>query len=158
MLAWPQQPYDLLIKGGRVEDGTGNPSRLADVAIGPPIITAFENYTRNELGFKSDLEYYPLNYTANGEWNWGRGLPGGLDQSNPLRMALDKNPRLKVLDAQGLYDLATPFFGSFYTMHHLGFNYDGRTLTHTYEGGHMMYVNAAARAKLHHDVSEFVVA
>lgn len=128
----------------------------ADVAISPPIITAFEDYMRNELGFKSDLQYIPLNFQANGAWNWGTGLPGGLDQSNPLRLALDKNPRLKVLDAQGLYDLATPFFGSFYTMHHLGFSYSGRILTKTYEGGHMMYVNSAARAKLHHDVSAFI--
>ena len=41
-------------------------------------------------------------------------------------------------------------------MHHLGFHYDGRILMKTYEGGHMMHVNASARAKLHHDVTEFI--
>ena len=27
------QPYDLVIRGGRVTDGTGNPARFADVAV-----------------------------------------------------------------------------------------------------------------------------
>lgn len=128
----------------------------ADAFAMPPMVSAFEDYVQNELTFKSELRYDPLNYEANGAWNWGPGLPGGLDQSNPLRNALNKNPHLKVFDAQGLYDLATPFFGSFYTLHHLGFNFGGRIVMKTYEGGHMMYVNPEARAKLHRDVSEFI--
>lgn len=128
----------------------------ADAAVDPIAITAFGDYVRNELGFKSELEYIPLNYGANGQWNWGRGLGAVVDQSNSLRAALNKNPYLKVLDCQGLYDLATPFFGSFYTMHHLGFNFGGRILMKTYEGGHMMYLNASARQKLHRDVAAFI--
>lgn len=40
VLALAQQPYDILIKNGRVADGTGNPTFLADVAITGGKITA----------------------------------------------------------------------------------------------------------------------
>jgi adenine deaminase len=31
--ALPAQQYDLIVRGGRLLDGTGNPWRLADVAV-----------------------------------------------------------------------------------------------------------------------------
>ena len=91
-------------------------------AILPPFTSAFNNYVRTELGYKTDMPYqvFPAdqNFFEN-SWNWGSGITGFPDTATALRQAIVKNPYLKVLVMEGLYDLATPFYAADYTVDHL---------------------------------------
>jgi len=69
-----------------------------------------------------------------------------------------KNRYLKVFVASGYFDLATPFFGTHYTLQHLGPDPTlvGNISTGEYEAGHMMYITDASLAKIKRDVSGFL--
>ena len=93
---------------------------------------------------------------ANADWNWTRpkrlGYP---DTSDELRKAIIKNPHLKVLFANGLFDLATPFLGAEYTADHLelgGTLRQNITLTY-YPAGHMMYFHRPSHQALKRDIA-----
>ena len=69
-----------------------------------------------------------------------------------------RNPSLKVLVANGYYDLATPFFATEYTFDHLGLRgpaADNVQMTY-YGAGHMMYTNQESLAKLKMDLGNFI--
>ena len=65
---------------------------------------------------------------------------------------------MKVLVAQGYYDLATPFHAAYYSLSHMGLDASLRdnVVIEEYEAGHMMYLHEASLAKLKQDVSRFV--
>lgn len=75
-----------------------------------------------------------------------------------LRLAMVRNPDLKVLLTAGYYDLATPYFDSFLTVDHLGLPPElrGNVRITTYEAGHMMYIRAADHRKLKQDIVELL--
>jgi carboxypeptidase C (cathepsin A) len=77
-----------------------------------------------------------------------------------FRVALVKNPSLKVFVAAGYYDLATPYFSQEYSLTHLLFPHElQRNITFKgYEAGHMMYLDESSRAALFKDLVEFVTA
>jgi carboxypeptidase C (cathepsin A) len=128
----------------------------SEAAIRPPYTSTFNNYVRQELGFKSDSEYYILGGGI-GPWNWGTNN-GYVDTSVALRTALAQNPYLKVYVAMGYYDMATPYYAVQYTMHHISL--DPALLknfsTGYYEAGHMMYIDEKQLAKLRADVGKFI--
>jgi carboxypeptidase C (cathepsin A) len=72
---------------------------------------------------------------------------------------MSKNPNLKILVLNGYYDLATPFFGTEYTMDHLGLekNIQSNISMKYYEAGHMMYVHPASLATFRKDVAGFIL-
>ena len=128
----------------------------SESAIRPPYTSTFNNYIRQELGFKSDLEYYILGGGI-GPWNWGTNN-GYVDTSVALRTAMAQNPYLKIFVAMGYYDMATPYFAVQYTMHHISL--DPGLLrnfsTGYYEAGHMMYIDEKQLGKLRGDVRKFI--
>ena len=65
---------------------------------------------------------------------------------NDLGQAMRENPHLKVLSANGWFDLATPFFATEYDLAHLGLDAKLRNnVTFTYyPSGHMVYLNVDA--------------
>jgi len=131
----------------------------SEAAVRPPFTAAFNNYVRTELGYKSDSEYYILGGGIDfRQWEWGSAVQGFPDVSSSLRSAMVKNPFLKVFVASGHFDLATPFFATQYTLHHLGLDPTliGNISTGEYDAGHMMYISDDSLAKLHHDVSGFL--
>src|SRR5438874_13800168 len=65
----------------------------SEAAIRPPYTSTFNNYMRQELGFKSDLEFYIRGFVS-GSWNWGTNN-GYVDTSVALRTAMAQNPYLK---------------------------------------------------------------
>ena len=75
-----------------------------------------------------------------------------------LREAMTRNPNLQVLMAAGVYDLATPFFDTFFTRDHLGLPQElrGNVQIELYQAGHMMYIRKADHQKLKKDVTAFI--
>lgn len=118
---------------------------------------AINDYLRRQLKYRSELPYEVLTDRVQ-PWNFGRGGMGYLDVVRDLRMAMVQNPQLKVLFASSYFDLATPFFGSDYTVHHLNLGTALRgNITQTYyTAGHMMYHEMASLEKLKADVKAFI--
>ena len=125
-------------------------------AIVPPYSAVFNQYAREALGYKTDLNYEILSFEVNRNWKYAGGqFP---DTSEGLRAAFAKNPFMKVLVAQGYYDLATPFQAAYYSLSHMGLDASLRdnVIIEEYEAGHMMYLHVASLAKLKRDAARFI--
>ncbi len=122
------------------------------------LTNSMADYLGDKLGLKTDLPYRLANSEAPRHWNWWSGLfgqggfPGSGDQ---LREALAVNRNLKVVIAHGMTDLVTPYFASKYVVDHLPPLVVGDRVTLSlYPGGHMMYIRAASRKRLHEDAAK----
>lgn len=126
-------------------------------AIRPPYTAAFNSYVRGELGYKSDVEYYILGGGITGAWNFGENN-GYADTSIRMKDAMAKNPFMKIMIAQGYYDMATPFFAAEYTVSAMNLDPTLRRNIHFeyYEAGHMMYIDIRQLRKLHDDAAAFI--
>lgn len=118
--------------------------------------STFNDYVRRVLHYDSDLTYEVL--SGKGGWNFGRGGSGYLDVAHNLSETMVKHPHLKVMFANGYFDLATPFATANYTIDHLDLSPALRgNVTHLfYEGGHMMYHYRPSLKKLNGDVTQFI--
>jgi carboxypeptidase C (cathepsin A) len=121
--------------------------------------TAFNGYVRSELNFASDLPYAVLAPLYE-KWEFTKHQNQFVDMGETLRKAMHQNPALQVLVANGYYDLATPYFATDYTLHHLGLDaaQAANIRSHSYQAGHMMYVHEASLAQLAAHLAEFVEA
>ena len=129
-------------------------------AILPPYTSAFNNYLRTELNYKSDMPYRVFAYDQPGfrDWDWGNAEQGFPSTAGGLRSAMIKNPYMKVLVMEGYYDLATPFAAANWTMDHL--NLDGQYRQNvsyaTYNSGHMVYIDRREHDKMKKDLVDFM--
>jgi carboxypeptidase C (cathepsin A) len=126
-----------------------------------PFTSAFVDYARDALGFRTDRPYHLLNNEIAGKWDWrsgggggfGGGYAGSLDE---LREALALNPQLRVIVAHGMTDLVTPYLASRFLVDQLpALGEPPRVALILYAGGHMMYLRAAVRGRLHEDARGF---
>lgn len=114
-------------------------------------------YVRGWLKFQSDLPYEILTGRVQ-PWNYGTASNRYLNVAPALRSAMTANADLRVLVANGYYDLATPYGATQHTFNHLGADrklLDRVTMTY-YEAGHMMYVHKPSLVKLRKDVAAFL--
>jgi len=129
-------------------------------AILPPYTSAFNNYLRTELNYKSDAPYRVFAYDQPGfeKWEWGNAEQGFPSTAGGLRSAMIKNPYMKILVMEGYYDLATPFAAANWTMDHLnlGAKYRENVSYATYKSGHMVYIDRAEHDKMKKDLVEFM--
>lgn len=121
---------------------------------------SFNRYVHDELHYASDAKYEFLSLDVNRDWQWNRGThstPIAVNVCDDLRDLMTANPYLRVFSANGIYDLATPFFATEYSLAHLGIN--PALKTHIsygyYPAGHMIYLNPAAHAALAADLARF---
>ncbi|MGH9482422.1 MAG: S10 family peptidase, partial [Terriglobales bacterium] len=88
-----------------------------------PYLHEFVNYLKNELGYKTDLEYGDrgVGGAGNPGWNYqlGRNWSGTADTSALLASAFARDPSMKLMLVEGFYDQATPMFEADYSMKHL---------------------------------------
>lgn len=123
-----------------------------------PYTALINHYIRRTLGFDPPEPYRVFSMEVNEGWKWNTGkYAGHPDVTDALRKAMTTNPHLRVLVANGYYDLATPFYATEYSLAHLGLDASlrGNVQVFSYEGGHMMYLHAPSRAKLRADLVPF---
>ena len=116
------------------------------------------DFVRRELKFESDLPYEILSFKILPKWKYNEFQNSYVNTAETLRGAMMKTPHMKVFIANGIYDLATPFYATEYTVDHLGLR-DG--VQHNvqlgyYDAGHMMYVNRDSLAAVSRDLKRFV--
>jgi carboxypeptidase C (cathepsin A) len=125
-----------------------------------PFNAAFNNYLRNELGYKVDMTYFLFarEQSFGEKWDWGSGIEGFPDTASALRQAMVRNPFLKVLVMEGYYDLATPYYAANYTFDHMDLpaKYRGQISFATYDAGHMVYLPVDSLKKMKSDESGFI--
>ena len=129
-------------------------------AILPPYTSAFNNYLRTELNYKSDTPYRVFAYDQPGfrDWEWGNAVQGFPSTAGGLRSAMIKNPYMKILVMEGYYDLATPFAAANWTMDHLdlGPQFRQNISYATYNSGHMVYIDRAEHDKMKKNLVDFM--
>ena len=135
-----------------------------ETAISGAFVAIFNSYIREELKFGLDKTYQVSANGAFRAWDWKHkgadryGFPGAPNVNNDLVQAIMSNPHLQVEVENGIYDLATPFLATEYTMDHLGLSRDLRKniKLQFYQAGHMMYLHDEDLAKLKTNVGNLI--
>ena len=75
-----------------------------------------------------------------------------------MTSAMKRNPDLKILILNGLYDIATVFYGVEYSINHMGLDPELKKniIMKYYEAGHMMYTHQPSMEQFKQDVDAFI--
>lgn len=116
---------------------------------------AFNHYVREDLNWKTDLPYEVLTGKVR-PWNYSEFTNRYVDVADRLRQAMTQNQFMRVLQMNGYYDLATPFYATEYTFDHLGLAPNLRkNVSMAYCGaGHMLYLRQTCLETLHSSMSK----
>ncbi|BDX05031.1 peptidase S10 [Planctobacterium marinum] len=120
---------------------------------------ALNHWVREGLQFNPDREYTIIGGVT--QWNWslngeGRRQPY-LNVAPYIGKAMRGNKDLRVFNAAGYYDFATPLLGAEYALQRNGIDPERVTYKY-YEAGHMMYIHHPSFAQFLIDVREFILA
>ena len=113
--------------------------------ITAPLSSAAVDLITRKLNWRPDGSYQLINPAVDRGWDFGHGInpPQSIFE---LRQILALDPRLKVLVGHGLFDLATPYFGSKVLLDQLpAYASPERVKLVVYPGGHMFYSRDASR-------------
>jgi carboxypeptidase C (cathepsin A) len=164
--------YDARFEGSDVDAAGETPGYdPSNTGIEGPFVTALHDYLDRELKYTSEDTYLPSGPGINQMWDHthrlGSAQPGGNQGqgqamrdayvAGDLADAMRKNPRLKVLSLNGLFDLATPFFITEYDLAHIELEpkLRGNIEFAYYPSGHMIYLNVDALKALKGDLAGF---
>jgi carboxypeptidase C (cathepsin A) len=117
-------------------------------ALIAPLTSAAVDLTNRKLNWRPDGAYELLSGSVNRAWDFGRGREP-TQSITQLKQILALDPKLKVLVAHGLFDLATPYFGSKIQLDQLPpYATPDRVRLVVYPGGHMFYFRDPSRQAL----------
>ncbi|MGC8550584.1 MAG: S10 family peptidase [Acidobacteriaceae bacterium] len=147
---------------------TGDASGSAIMGV---VTAAFHQYLTQTLNYHSDRPYNQLSGTVFHDWDWKYHTPvndlgmsvgdtSGIDVAPALSEAMTNDPGMHVMFNNGYYDMATPFFGTLYAIHHMPLAAAERANIHFYyyAVGHMLYVNLKAMPALQKNIDSFIAA
>jgi carboxypeptidase C (cathepsin A) len=134
-------------------------------AVGSAYVAAWNDYARTTLKFPAE-DGFRIFAPVFPAWNMAHQAPGMSPEPTgqttnvmlDLATVMKQNPNLKVLNAGGYYDLATPYFEGVYEMEHLPIpdSLRGNIEYKYFTSGHMVYLIEPALERLHGTVADFV--
>ena len=135
-----------------------NETSASAVSANPPfaqdVTSAAVDLTTRKLNWRPDGSYHLLNEAVNKAWDFGRGPAESVSQ---LRQILALDPKMKLLVGHGLFDLATPYFGSKVILDQLpAYARSDRVKLVVYPGGHMFYSRDATRQAFRAEVEKMM--
>jgi carboxypeptidase C (cathepsin A) len=100
-------------------------------------------------GFKWDWSHQ-----GNNRWGTQAAINTGID----MAQAMSRDPNMKVLILNGIYDIATVFYGVEHSINHMGLTKEikDNIIMEYYEAGHMMYTHQPSLEKFKKDVADFI--
>jgi len=157
--------YDARFEGWDADSAGENPG-YDPSNTGPEgaFVGAFHDYIQKELKYMS-TEPYVITASFGQTWNYKHHASGEManaeqalpDTAVDLADAMRKNPKLRVLSANGYFDLATPFFATEYDLSHMMLppSLAGNIEFTYYPSGHMVYLNVEAQRLMKADLDRF---
>lgn len=122
---------------------------------------AFNQYLLDDLAVDLEDPYLSSNGQIGSAWRW-RPVPDGryweptyVSTARSLSEVMHRNTALKVMVANGYYDLITPFFDAEYTFARHDFPQERIEMKY-YEAGHMMYNRQEDFDALSQDIRSFI--
>ena len=149
--------YDSRLEGVDFDAAGENPEYDPSYAsVQGAYTAAFNEYLSVELKYESDLPYEILTGKVR-PWSYKRFENQYVNTAEMMRQAMSQEPHLKVMIANGYYDLATPFFATEYTVNHLGLDPSlSGHISLTYCGaGHMLYTKKSCLDGLSKSMTDF---
>lgn len=134
-------------------------------AISPAYIAAYKNYLYNDLGADPSMTYTSSAGAREGfMWDWKHegniawNAQVAISTAPDMATALSRDPNMKVLILNGLYDIATVFYGVEHTINHLNLDpsIKDNIIMKYYEAGHMMYTHKPSMIQFKDDVDSFI--
>ncbi|MBE7172860.1 MAG: carboxypeptidase [Williamsia sp.] len=115
---------------------------------------AINLYLREELNYKTDLDYYIAGHTQ----PWDRQNRNTDSTAEDLRQAMAMNPYLHLMVQSGYYDGACDYFNAKYNMWQMdpSGKLKDRMEWHGYRSGHMMYLRTEDLATSTDDIRNFI--
>ena len=124
--------------------------------VAPPISSAAVDLTTRKLNWRPDGSYELTNAAVERAWNFGHGI-NPAQSTGDLRQVLAIDPKMKLLVGHGLFDLATPYYGSKIVLDQLpAFAGPQRVKLVVYPGGHMFYSRDASRQAFRSEVESLM--
>ncbi|HUO92986.1 MAG TPA: hypothetical protein VMU22_08695 [Rhizomicrobium sp.] len=127
-------------------------------------VSAFNDYVRSTLNYGQGKHYF-ARYPVFKFWDFKHkqpnmpfAFPGPTNVMPDIANAMKQNPNLKVMVNGGYFDLATPYYESWYEMHHLPMPdaLMSNVEFHYYQSGHMVYAHQQSLKELHDAVASFI--
>ncbi|MBR0975263.1 MULTISPECIES: S10 family peptidase [Bradyrhizobium] len=149
--------YDASVRGYDPYPDSSS-SRFGDPsgdALQAPLTSAAVDLLTRRLNWRPDGSYEVLNGAVEGHWDFGRGINPPQSVSE-LRQILATDAKLNVLVAHGLFDLATPYFGSKRVLDQLPAFATQRVKFVVYPGGHMFYSRDGSRQEFRSEVEALI--
>jgi len=146
---------------GTEEDSVGGSIRSdpSSYGISGAFTAAVNDYFERDLKINRDATYEVLSDKPGKEWDWkqGKHWSGGYPAlGNYIARGMRQNKDLRIFVANGYFDMATPFFGTEYTMAQYGMDKSRITMDY-FKSGHMMYLHHPSLIKLSKDVHKFIL-
>ena len=121
-----------------------------------PLTSAAVDVLTRKLNWRPDGSYEVLNGAVERAWDFGRGINPPQSVSE-LRQILATDAKMSVLVGHGLFDLATPYFGSQLVLDQLpAFASMPRVKLVVYPGGHMFYSRDGSRQAFRAEVERMM--
>jgi carboxypeptidase C (cathepsin A) len=125
-------------------------------ALMAPLTSAVVDLTARKLNWRPDGAYELINGEVGHAWDLGRGMKP-TESITELRQILALDPKLRILVGHGLFDLATPYFGTKIQLDQLpAFAGPDRVKLVVYPGGHMFYARDASRQAFRAEVERLM--